>query len=258
MGSGSEIGQAMASRLSGTGWSVSGSYFNSDADPKNVGLELKLHCDFTDKESIDRMASQLEASNLRFNLLLLAVGTLLPIGEFLEVDTASWESGFNVNFLGPARLVRRMLPLLTTYGPVPPHCIFLVGGGINSTTVSFSSYTLAKIALVKLAEILDAELPEIAVSSVGPGWVRTKIHRETLSDSRTPLLIRSETERRYRENDFVEMASVLNFLEWIISQPKPVVGGRNFSVSTDAFKDMSALEGLAEDRDLLKLRRRTR
>ena len=63
------------------------------------------------------------------------------------------------------------------------------------------------------------------------------------------------TSRRLSHNDFNNMTSVVEFCDWLVQSPKEVVGGRNFSVSGDNFKNSEFSSRLLADRNFFKLRR---
>jgi hypothetical protein len=89
-----------------------------------------------------------------------------------------------------------------------------------------------------MVELLDSEILDSRFSIVGPGWVKTKIHNETLSIEDKTLDFYTETEKRLKENYFVPMVSVIDCLNWIAQQPKEVVSGRNISVAYDGWKSI--------------------
>jgi NAD(P)-dependent dehydrogenase (short-subunit alcohol dehydrogenase family) len=160
-----------------------------------------------------------------------------------------------VNFINQVRIVQGLLPFARRGSSLEPLVIFFAGGGSNSAPVGFSAYTTAKIALTKMTELLDAECPDVRFCIIGPGWVNTKIHEETLSNSATPDEVKQETIRRLASNDFVSMESVLEAVLWALAAPKVVVGGRNISVDRDPFRQQDFAIGLSRDPGLLKLRR---
>lgn len=178
-----------------------------------------------------------------------------PIGVFESTDFDDWAEAVNVNFINQLYFLRRLLPLRKIGEGSAPKCVFLAGGGTNSAPVGFSSYTLSKISLIKAAELLDAELPDIAFTAMGPGWVRTAIHDETLVAQNAPPHVVEETRRRLAEDDFVDMNEVTRVLTWLLSQRKTVIGGRNFSVVGDPILHPDFGSMLEENPNLFKLRR---
>jgi NAD(P)-dependent dehydrogenase (short-subunit alcohol dehydrogenase family) len=133
--------------------------------------------------------------------------------------------------------------------------MMFAGGGTNSAPESFSAYTVSKIALIKMVELLDAENPDFRFTILGPGWVRSKIHQETLNSPHTPKKTRDETMRRLECDDFIPLNKVVETIKWLLAAPKSVIGGRNFSAAHDPFQNEYFANRLLDDPDILKLRR---
>jgi NAD(P)-dependent dehydrogenase (short-subunit alcohol dehydrogenase family) len=148
-----------------------------------------------------------------------------------------------------------LLPSANLKSKIGPVVIFFAGGGTNSSTVGFSAYTISKIALIKMTELLDAELPQIRFVIIGPGWVETKIHNQTLSNSQSPINILEETKRRIAQGDFIQMSKVVETIFWALAAPRELIGGRNFSVADDPIASKDFQLRLQEDNNLFKLRR---
>jgi NAD(P)-dependent dehydrogenase (short-subunit alcohol dehydrogenase family) len=249
------IGLAIAEHLLDEGWSVTGTSRRALPESlarKGVGL---VACDFQSAASIDEAAQELLTSTPEWDALIVAPGTMNPIGDFTDVDIDEWGRSLDINFIHQLRLVHRLLGHANTRSSTTPTGVFFAGGGTNSAPVAFSSYVLSKVALIKAAELLDAEISDIAFTSVGPGWVRTTIHQETLDADRAPAGVVEETRRRLEADDFVDMKDVVSTIDWLLAQPKDVVGGRNFSVAGDPFAEPGFGDFLSADPSLLKLRR---
>ena len=121
--------------------------------------------------------------------------------------------------------------------------------------LNYSSYTVSKIALIKLVELLNEELVDVTLSILGPGWVRTNIHKQSLDPALKNLPSYQETLRRFKDSDFVEMDKVISSIMWILSQDKKTVGGRNFSTAHDPFDQPDFASSLSSDSEVFKLRR---
>ena len=51
------------------------------------------------------------------------------------------------------------------------------------------------------------------------------------------------------------MSEVVAFIQWVINQPKKIVGGRNFSVVHDDISNFDFIEKISNTPDMYKLRR---
>ena len=255
VGVSSGIGEAIAHAFSDREWSVVGTVRRAcEADASHLSGVIE-HCDLGDVASVDTAIGRLSDLVESWDALVVAPGTMEPIGRLGEVDPDTWAQSIAVNFLNQVRIVQGLLASARKGGGLQPIVIFFAGGGSNSAPVGFSAYTAAKIALTKMTELLDAEYPSVRFCIIGPGWVNTKIHDQALSNPLTPIDIRRETERRISTKDFVAMADVVGTVLWALGAPKDVVGGRNISVAHDPIHQEEFATGLAADHDLLKLRR---
>lgn len=251
----SGIGTAIADHLLDEGWSVVGTSRRGLPEllsGRGVGL---VTCNFLHASSVDAATQEIVDSLAAWDALIMAPGTMSPIGRFPEVDINDWSRSLDINLVHQLRFVHRLLGHARTTPAMPPKCIFFAGGGTNSAPVAFSAYVLSKVALIKAAEILDAEIPDVAFTTVGPGWVRTDIHHETLAADLAPHAVVEETRRRLEVDDFVEMVDVVSTIGWLLAQSKQVVGGRNFSVVGDPIAEPGFADFISADPSLYKLRR---
>lgn len=253
----SDIGTAMGERWLARGWSVAGTWRTRSA--AIAGLEEQgartVHCDVADPGSIDAAAENLAGLCGAWDVLVLAPGTVEPIGPFAATGFDAWRASIEVNFLGPMRLVHRLLPSRRLGPGGKPRVLFFAGGGTNGAPVNASAYTVSKIALIKMCELLDAETADAAFTIVGPGWVRTKIHEATFRWGAAGGPNYDRALEKFTTGDFTSMDDVLDCCDWAIASPREVVGGRNVSVVFDAWGTAELSETLRSDPDMYKLRR---
>ena len=103
------------------------------------------------------------------------------------------------------------------------------------------------------------KIDNVKFSIIGPGWVKTKTHNITLEAGES---LAGEnyfkTVRKFSSesvSEFTPMEAVIRSIDWVIEQPKTVVGGRNFSTVSDCFDDKNLVERLLKNNDMYKLRR---
>ena len=252
----SDIGLAVAKHWLQAGVPVLGSYRRLPDSAAQSVLEAGrlFPCDFCKDESIDAFVSEVESLHVGWNRLLVCPGTMNPIGPFESVDFDEWETGFRINFLSTLRVIRGLLPLRERSAR-PPVVLVFAGGGVNSAPRNFSAYTAAKIALIKMIELLAEEMNDTRFVILGPGWVETKIHQETLQASGSAVEVARETRRRLESGDFVPMQRVVDCIDWATSEDAAVTSGRNFSVVHDRWGETGLREKLLQDRNMYKLRR---
>ena len=256
LGISSDIGLALARHWVRDGHHVFGTYrtCSDELAEAEVNFDGVYVCDLMDNQSIDQCVIELETDGVEWDVMVICPGTMEPIGHFNTCDIDSWSDGITVNFVSPMRFLRRCLRFRRKETRIAS-VIFFAGGGSNSAPLGVSSYTISKIALIKATELLDAEFDDVKFSIVGPGWVRTKIHEETLRSKYVEKTSLEETKRRLRTDDFNSMDNVITCCDWLVHAPKSIVGGRNFSSVHDDWGSESLCEKLSCDDDMYKLRR---
>jgi len=160
-----------------------------------------------------------------------------------------------LNFLNQLRLLHRLLPF-RNQNTTEKSVLFFAGGGTNNPVNHYSAYTISKIALIKSCELLDSEISDVKFSIIGPGWVKTKIHNSTLlSGEEMAGKNYLKTKQKLDSDECVPINQVIDSFEWVLSQPKKIVGGRNFSTVFDRWGSAELIKQLLSDENMYKLRR---
>ena len=189
-----------------------------------------------------------------WDLFVSCVGTQKPIGLVTQIKPSDWARSVSDNCINQVATFITLLPFRRKKSI--SSALFFAGGGTNSTTPAYSAYTLGKVSLIKAVELLDDELNDVKVSIIGPGWVETKIHSST-------LLAKDKAGKNYEKTIHMlenlhkmnPMKKVIKDILKIISYPKELVGGRNFSSVYDDL-ELNNLKRLKEKSDdFYKLRR---
>jgi NAD(P)-dependent dehydrogenase (short-subunit alcohol dehydrogenase family) len=237
LGISSDIGRALAERYAREGAAVIGTFRNPSGVrnlPQALGIRL-LPCDAASPESIAATVQEYRALGRPWDLFISCVGTLEPIGRFFDCDFSAWEKSVLVNSTAQLRMLHHLYP----YRRKEHVCqvAFFAGGGTNNPFTNYSAYCLSKIMLIKMCELLDDETPDLNVFIVGTGWVRTKIHQQTLNQP-------GRAEENYRRTlEFMESGyqgtsyeDIYQCINWCISQGREVASGRNFSLVHDPWR----------------------
>lgn len=256
LGISSDIGLALADHWAQQGNDVYGTYRTLSDGLKRLAHRFKglYYCNLLDDQSIDRCVHRLEQDTLSWDVMVICPGTMEPIGRFDVCDIDLWRDGLTVNLIAPIRFLHKSLKF-RRQDLKEPSVLFFAGGGSNSAPVNVSSYTVSKIALIKATELLDTEFADVKFVIVGPGWVRTKIHEETLRATSASQEALFETRRRLNTDDFNSMENVVACCDWLVGAPKSSVGGRNFSSVHDDWGSATLNEMLVNNSDMYKLRR---
>jgi FkbM family methyltransferase len=245
----SDIGEALSKKFSKQNQIIS--TYNSSA-PKFSKNNIKfLKLDIKNLNEIDKFSKNSILNNWE-NLIILPA-TQLPIGLANEVVPEDWIESININFTNQIYLLLKLLPKRSK--KKIKRVILWSGTGSNNAPKYYSAYTVSKIALTKITEIFDAELNDCIFSVIGPGWVKTKIHNETLKNKVNSRENYYNTKHHFKHNIFNSIKSVTDCVEAILKLPKASIGGRNISVQFDNWRSKEFNNFLKSDTNIYKLRR---
>jgi len=253
----SDIGMAMFERWSKNNWDVYGTYRTETDWTKahNKNRQKFVFCDLSDSVSVSQACSKLRQLCSIWDVLVVLPGTQEPVGPFIDCDFNVWEKSIRVNFINQMRIIQKLLPFRSLSLSEGACVLTFAGGGTNNATLNYSAYTVSKIALIKMCELLDAEIPDTRFAIVGPGWVKTKIHNSTLKAGARAGDNYQRTIDKLASDECTPMDKVLDCCDWLINSPRKFVSGRNFSVVFDMWGSKDLEKKLAEESDMYKLRR---
>lgn len=253
----SDIGAALGQHWIKKGWEVAGTYRTESAEVerlKAAGAEM-AQADFARPDSIDTACARLGGKENEWDVLVICPASQKPVGLFEETDFDEWDFSIKLNFVNLMRCLKAFLPSRRSGQGATPTVITWAGGGTNGATTRCSAYTVSKIAQIKMMELLDAELPDVKLTNLGPGWVRTKIHGEVLEAGSRAGENLSRTRDHIESGEWTPMESVLWCCDWVVAQPKEIVSGRNFSIAHDSWGESQLEDQLKNDSNMYKLRR---
>lgn len=253
----SDIGTAMSRRWLTRGWNVFGTYCTGSRavdELHSTGVKL-IHCDLSDSASIRDVCSNLRRLCPQWDVLVMCAGTQDPVGPFVECSFDEWEKSLRVNFAGQMRIIHALLPSRRVNAVSGPCVLLLAGSGTNNAPVNYSAYIVSKIALIKMCELLHAEIYDTRFVIAGPGWVKTKIHNSTLEAGARAGNNYQRTINKLGSNECTPMDQVLDCCDWLIDAPRELISGRNFSVVFDKWGTEELEKELAREPNMYKLRR---
>lgn len=253
----SDIGEQLALDYLGRGYTVLGTYRTRLPESLRERPNFRaLHCDVTKPESGPAIGAFLHGHGAGWTIFISGVGQLAPVGPFFGSDFETWAESVETNSVAQLRALHAAYPFRRVGGVC--HAVFFAGGGTNNPFRHYSAYCLGKIALIKMCELLDDECPDLNAFIVGTGWVRTKLHEQTMAAGALA------GENLARTKSFVEQgapgtsyADIAAMIQWGVEQGRPVAGGRNFSVVHDGWRagGVELAAALRADANKFKLRR---
>lgn len=171
-GTTSGFGKLIAEGLVKKGHRVYGTCLpNFDADREAFGFSM-LELDITDDASVDRCVAGLVEAEGRIDVLINNAGVSIAGAlEDTEMDEARWQ--MEVNFFGPLRMIRAVLPHMRSLGTGRILTTGSMGGHVGLPYQSI--YSAAKYALEGVNEGLRLELSGSGIDAavVCPGDFNT-------------------------------------------------------------------------------------
>jgi len=149
---------------------------NSEARQKeDYGEVTFLKIDITDQESIKRAAEEFGKQSDRLDALVNNAGILLDDDkDVLAVTSDIFETTLRTNTLGALLVSQAFVPFLKKSDA--PRIVNVSSGGgqlADGADGWAPAYCISKTAVNGVTVQLAAKLPNFAVNSVCPGWVRT-------------------------------------------------------------------------------------
>ena len=179
-----------------------------------AGLTKHLHADGWRVWGWNRDTPSLKQYPIDWELMLIAVGQVTPVGPWMDQNDDEWEECVTSNLLVPVRMLRhfwsRRIP--------DARVCFLAGSNPQKPMAGYSAYNAGKMALLKVCEQLDFATLDATFFALAPGYMRTKIHPEGRDDFAG-------------RGDGMPIERVYECLKWCLKQPKEVIGGRNICVA---------------------------
>ena len=145
--------------------------------PKIKHNNLKhIKIDLSKKNNLIQKKKEIE--NFRAKYLICNAADLGEINYIENINLNKWEKSFFLNLFSHVYLTKYCIQSVKKKkGAI----FFLAGGGAASSFKKFSSYSLAKTAIVRFAENLASESSDKFFSyAITPGPVKTKLMKKTL------------------------------------------------------------------------------
>jgi NAD(P)-dependent dehydrogenase (short-subunit alcohol dehydrogenase family) len=219
---------------------------------KTKEQEVVVFCNDFENGIKDELKRALSALG-KIDVLINNAAVHGPIGVTWKNDLDTWEKAFRVNFYSALELCQMIAPLMIANksGSI----INISGGGATGSRPNFSSYAIAKTALVRFTEILADEIAEfgIRVNAISPGAMATNLLKEVLNIDVT-LVGQKEVNaanQTFSQGDNMEKAAKLCL--YLASDESSKITGRLISAVWD---DWENFESASIANDDYKLRRK--
>jgi len=136
-----------------------------------------LRINIADRESIERAAEDLSRQADHLDSLVNNAGICLDEDkDVVKISADTFEKTLRTNTLGPLLVSQAFVPLLKKSSAPRIVNVSSSGGQLADGADGWApAYCISKTALNGVTSQLAAALPEFAVNSVCPGWVRTEM-----------------------------------------------------------------------------------
>lgn len=133
-----------------------------------------LKTDLSKKNQI--LKNKKRINNFNPDILFNNVANIGEIGNFDKVNIKNWEKSFFLNFFASTYLTKIVLKKIIKNNG---YIFFMAGGGAANSFPGFSSYSIAKTALVRFVENLaDENKGKLKTFILSPGPVNTKLFKD--------------------------------------------------------------------------------
>jgi len=216
-GASTGIGRSVAERFAGGGADVSicsrsASDIRTVADEITQDTDGDVHgiaCDVRDRESVDRMVSQVVDCYGPVDILVNNAGGDFSC-PFDEMSPNGWKSVVNVNLHGTFHFTQAVGESMKDAGGgavVNVGSMYGITGALNHT-----HYSAAKASILNLTEVLAGEWApyDVRVNAVAPGFVMTSGLEDAVEDVDAESIQRETVQRRIGTPE--EIADIIHFL----------------------------------------------
>ncbi|KTC65759.1 oxidoreductase [Legionella adelaidensis] len=161
------IGRATADYFLKKGWEVIGSSTSGISTIHHKNLTI-FPLDLSSSSQIKTFATGIST----YDVLINNAAVLLDSYDETEVNRAKLEQTFSINLFGTVELTENLLPKISKNGQI---INITSGWGAFSTNESAVAphYKMSKASLNMYTLLLSQRLPDITISSIDPGWVKT-------------------------------------------------------------------------------------
>lgn len=226
---------------------------------KKTNLDQTIKIIVTDLSNPKLVLSLVEAiEQLEIHILVNNAALQGPIGAVWENDWQAWQDALQVNLLTPIALCRAVIPQMiqVNYGKI----INISGGGATNARPQFSSYAVAKTALVRFSETLAQELKNyfISVNCIAPGMMNTDMLTEIVNAGamKAGSAEFEQAKNKKGTGHYIE-ENAAELCRFLASAESDGLTGKLISATWDPWKELHRYVDELKNSDIYTLRRIT-
>jgi len=177
-----------------------------------------LKIDLSKKNQI--LKNKKRINNFDPDILINNVANIGTIGNFDKVNIQNWEKSFFLNFFAATYLTNIVLKRIIANNG---YIFFMAGGGAANSFPGFSSYSIAKTALVRFVENLaDENKGKLKTFILSPGPVNTRLFKDAKKGG-----------HNISKKRFVSPKMTTNLINFILNNDTEFLSGRYIHVKDD-------------------------
>ena len=225
-----DIGSSIAKAFDADGYSIAGTYFNSESEAKN--LENKLNnpsyfykYDMKDPSFAEDFAKQLETLDLSYEVLINNAGAAL-FEELRDLTIDKWKDLWNLNVSSTLFLSKAVTPFFLKEGKGHIINISSVWGERGASMEVAYSTTKGAINAFTKAYAKEMAPSHIQVNAICPGFIDTKMNNHVSDEIKETIIEEIPADRLGTPEDVANAALALTKVgEYITGQIIGVDGG---------------------------------
>jgi 2-hydroxycyclohexanecarboxyl-CoA dehydrogenase len=233
-GCGSGIGRATAQQLAAAGVTVYGGDVNQETGHATIdGLTAAggrgefVPLDLLDTASIDSFVDEVKGRSGGAFDIIASIAGIDRIEPFLQNSPENWHKIINVNYLGPVRMIQRLLPAMIERGAGGK--IITIGsdaGRVGSTGEAF--YSGSKGAVIAFTKALAREMARYRINCncIAPGPTDTPLFTVAMEEKLREALVKAIPFRRMAQPYEIDHSVM-----FLASAAADFMTGQVFSVS---------------------------
>ena len=199
--------------------------------------------------------------NIKFfkkaDLIISTIGVQGEINNFFNSNLKKFKKTFDINFFSHVYLLKYLYK--TIQDNKRTLIILFSGGGATSKRENFSSYSLSKIALVKLVEILSTEIKtkNIRINAIAPGIIDSKMTRIILKNKNKVEHKEILKIKKAFKSSNKSLNKVYDLINLLLFKSGKNISGKILSSRWDNFKKWNEIElRKISSSDIFTMRRR--
>jgi len=170
---------------------------------------------FTNFSSITKKIDKHKSFVKNSDIIINATGSLGEIKNVLNINFKKFKNTMDINFFSNLILLQNLSKFIKNNKNLL--IIFFSGGGVTSYRKNFGTYSISKLSLVKLIEIISNEInnKNVRINAIAPGIIQSKMvdiainNRKLVSKKEIKKI---ERDIKYSNDSLKKLFKVINFL----------------------------------------------